>query len=255
MNKAVILVAFIMLSLNVNGQKRKIPFFGKIKLTELCGSNDCRPTYGIKAYIHKNDKLYYNGDYNSILGRVISTSIFDTESSGINNITRDDVDYFVEHNGSGSIEQKSKTEFDANATANLTQLLKSTIDLPENLKVELLAVLDKTVTKNTKNEIDFSFRIIQLKNVGDIDKEVSEAFSKLNKGEKIITGISVVAISGKWTSDTLKEVLDEFELSAKVNDDLSAEAILKYEKSKKRVLDGKVKEFGFIIGDSFKQKK
>ena len=37
----------------VYSQKRKIPFFGKVKLTELCGSSDCRPSYGIKAYVHK----------------------------------------------------------------------------------------------------------------------------------------------------------------------------------------------------------
>lgn len=221
----------------------------------MCGSNDCRPAYGIKAYVHKNDKLYYNGDYNSILGRVISTSIFDTNSSGMRNITEDDVDYFVDHNGSGSLEQKSKSEFDANVTANLSQILKNSIDLPDDLKVKLIAEIDKAVTKNTKNDIEFSFKIIQLKNVGDIDKQLTNAFSKLKKGEKIITGISVVTVSGKWTSNTLKEVLDEFELSVGLNDNLSAEAKLKYEKSKERALKGKVKEFGFIIGDSYKLKK
>ena len=161
MKKSIILVLTILFSLNNYSQKIKVPFFGKMKLTELCGSNDCRPSYGIKAYIHKNDKLYYNGDYNSILGRVISKSIFDTESSGIGNITRNDVDYFVEHSGSAFVEQKSKSEFDVNVIANLKQLLISNIDLPEDLKAKILAEIDKTVTKNTKNEIEFSFKIIK----------------------------------------------------------------------------------------------
>jgi hypothetical protein len=257
MKKTLILSIIITLLFSINGysQKRKIPFFGKVKLTELCGSSDCRPSYGIKAYVHKKDKLYYNGNYNSILGRVITGSIFDTDASGIGNITKNDVDYFVEHNGSGSLEKNSKTEFDANVTANLTQILKNTIDLPEDLKAKLIAELDKTVTKNTQNEISFSFKIIQLKNTGEIDKQVSEAFSKLKKGQKLITGISVVTISGKWTSNTLREALDEFELNIGLNDVLSADAKLKYDKSKERVLEGEVKEFGFIIGDSYKLKK
>jgi len=255
MKESIILVLTILFSLNSYSQKIKIPFFGKIKPTELCGSNDCRPSYGIKAYIHKNDKLYYNGDYNSILGRVISNTIFDTESSGIGNITKNDVDYFALHTGSGLIEQESKSEFDLNVTANLKQLLSNNIDLSEDLKIKLLAEVDKTVTKNTKNEIEFSFKIIQLKNVGEIDKQVTNAFSKLKKGQKFITGISVVTIRGAWTSGTLKEVLDEYELSAGLNHILSAAAKVNYEKSKERVLKGEVKEFEFIIGDSFKLKK
>src|SRR5690606_27496300 len=98
-------------------------------------------------------------------------------------------------------------------------------------------------------------KIIQLKNTGEIDKQVSQAFSKLEKGQKLITGISVVTISGKWTSNTLREALDEFELNVGLNDILSADAKLKYDKSKERVLEGEVKEFGFIIGDSYKLKK
>ena len=255
MKKIIILVFTILLSLNGYSQKLKIPFFGKIKLTELCGSKNCLPSYGIKAYVHKNDKLYYNGDYNSILGRVISNSIFDTESSGIDDITKDDINYYVEHNGNGSVKQESKTEFDTNVTSNLTELLKSSIELPEDLKIKLLADIDNTVTKNTKNKITFSFKIIELKKVGEIDRQVTKAFSKQEKGQKIVTGISVVTISGKWTSNTLKEVLNEFELSAGLNDILSAGAKLKYEKSKERILEGEVKEFGFIIGDSYKLKK
>jgi predicted restriction endonuclease len=109
MKKALILsIVTLLFSIDSYSQKRRIPFFGKVKLTELCGSRDCRPDYGIKSYIHKKDKLYYNGNYNSILGRIIKNSIFDTEASGIGNITKKDVNYFVEHNGSGSLEKNLK---------------------------------------------------------------------------------------------------------------------------------------------------
>lgn len=256
MKKLLILTIFtIAFNIESYSQKRKIPFFGKIKLTELCGSNDCLPTYGIKAYIHKNDKLYFNGNYNSILGRIITRDIFDTEASGIDIITKNDVDYFVEHNGNGSLEKNSKTEFDARVTANLTQILENTIELPDDLKAKLIGEIDKSVTKNTKNEISFTFKIIQLRNIGEIDNQVVQAFSKLEKGQKLITGISVVTIGGKWTSNTLREALDEFEFNVGLNDYLSADAKLKYDKSKERVLEGEVKEFGFIIGDSYKLKK
>ena len=245
----------LFLSINSYSQKRKVPFFGKVKLTELCGSSECRPSYGIKAYVHKNDKLYYNGNYNSILGRVFNNSIFDTKPSGISKITRNDVDYFVEHNGSGSVEVQSKSEFDANITANLTQLIGSAIDLPEDLKVKLIAEIDNTVTNNTKNDIQFSFKIIQLKIGGNIENELLKAMSNMKKDEKIITGISVVSISGKWTSNTLKEVLNNFEVGVGLNESLTAEAKLEYEKSKERILEGEVKEFSFIIGDSYKEKE
>lgn len=137
----------------------------------------------------------------------------------------------------------------------MTQILRNKIDLSEDLKAKLIAELDKTVTRKTKNKISFSFKIIQLKNTGEIDKQVSKAFSKLEKGQKLITGISVVTISGQWTSNTLKEALGEFELNVGLNDVLSADAKLKYDKSKERILEGEVKEFGFIIGDSYKLKK
>jgi hypothetical protein len=254
MNKFILITLALILSMNSYSQKKNIPFFGKVKMIELCGSSDCRPGINIKAYVHKNDKLYYNGDYNSILGKVFTSSIFDTEASGITNITRNDVDYFVEHNGSGSIDKRSKTEFDTNVTANLRQLIGSAINLPEDLKVQLIAQIDNTVTNKTKTDIEFSFKIIQLKSVGNIGAQLADAFSEMESGEKIITGISVVTISGRWTSNTLREVLNSFEVGVGLNESLTGEAKLEYEESKNRALEGEVKEFSFIIGDSYKKK-
>ncbi|MFI1773374.1 hypothetical protein [Thalassobellus citreus] len=252
MKKTIILVLTIFLSFNSYSQKkRKIPFFGKVLLTELCGSDQCAPTYGIRAYIHKKDKLYYNGEYSSVLGRIFKKDIFSSLSSSITNLTKDDVDYFVEVDGTGSVEEKSKKEFDANLTATLTDLLRKDIDLKKNLKAKLLAEVDKIVENKTRNNIEYSFKIIQLKRTGDIDNKVATAVSNLNKDEKLIVGISVVTVSGNWTSKSLKEVINKFEATAGWSDSLSAEAKLNYEKSKKRVLEGKVKEFGFIIADSY----
>lgn len=254
MKNLILLSIALLMFINAYSQKQEIPFFGKVELKELCGSNNCLGSYGIKAYVHKNDKLYYNGDYNSILGRVFKKSIFDTKPSGLRSITNEDVDYFAEHKGTGKLEKNTKVEFDANLTANIDEILKNEIQLPEEFKIKLLTESKNTVSKRSGNTIDFSFRIIQLKNVGDIDKQLNEAFVKLEKGEKIITSISVVSISGQWTSNTLKEVFDNFELNAALNDKLSVESKLKYEKSKDLVLKGEVKEFSFIIGDTYKIK-
>jgi hypothetical protein len=68
---------------------------------------------------------------------VFNNSIFDTKPSGISKITRNDVDYFVEHNGSGSVEVRSKSEFDANITVNLTQLIGSAINLYNEVRLHL----------------------------------------------------------------------------------------------------------------------
>lgn len=251
MRKFTLIILTVFLSMNAYSQKRKIPFFGKIKLSELCGSNDCRGSWGEKAYVHKNDRLYYNGNYNSILGRVFTTSIFDTRISGLNNITKDDVDYFAEQNGSGSLLKNVKTEFDAKLNADLSELLRKEVDLPEDLKAKLLAELDNTITRRTNNTIDFGFKIIQLKNVGDIGAQITDIRSRLNENQKLITSISVVTISGEWTSYTLKEVLNTFEANVDLEEVLSAQAKLTYDKSRERVLGGRVKEFGFIIGDTY----
>ena len=64
MKKQFLFLLILTLSTSFSGysQQREIPFFGKFSLVELCGSDDCRPSYGTKVYINKKDKLYYDGD-------------------------------------------------------------------------------------------------------------------------------------------------------------------------------------------------
>jgi hypothetical protein len=253
--KSILLTLMIAISLGANSQRRDIPFFGKVALSDLCGSDDCRPSHGTKAYINKKDKLFFDGNYNTILGKTFrKNDIFNMTASSMRDITDNDVNRFLEVTGSGTLDVNQKKSFDASLSADLKQLLKDKISLPEDLKVDLLAELENSVKKETQTKIDYGFEIIELKKSGDIDRELTRVISTLVKGDKIVTGISVVTVSGSWTSNTIRHALDSFEAKVGLKDKLSAEAKLEYERTKTQILQGNFKKFSFIIGDSFKIK-
>ena len=113
--------------------------------------------------------------------------------------------------------------------------------------------LGNTVSKETTNSIDLKFQIIQLKKAY-IASEANKCLAKLDKKGKVVTGFSVLYVSGTWTSNTLNTALYNFELKAGLKDKLSTEAKLEYEKSKERVLSGNFKPFSIIIAEAYKEK-
>lgn len=243
------LILTILVCSFASAQSKKIPFFGKMKYSEICGSDKCLPTNGSAAYVA--DKIFFNNDYNSFLGKKFKSSPFPTIPCMTYNITEKDVDTYLEHKGKGQLEINQKIDFDANISADLVKIINEGIELPTDLKAKLITDLKSGVEKQTKNLIDFDFKIIQLKNTGEIGNEIAKSLQSMNKGEKLIVGASVISISGEWTSNTLKNIFDSFELSTGYKEYLSGEAKLKYEQSKNKVLSGSVKRFSFIIGDSY----
>jgi len=232
-----------------NAQSKKVPFFGKMTYSEICGSgSDCLPTNGTKANIA--GKIYYNGDPNSFLGMKFKKSPFPPLAIGFKNITAVDLDTFVVHNGSAKIDVQQKKDFDAKISGDLKQIINSSTEIGDDLKAKILVEIDNEVKKETSKTIDFHFEIIQLKNTGSVGTEITNKLATLNKGEKLIVGISVMTISGSWTSKTLKTILDNFELTAGYKE-LSADAKLKFQQAKDRALKGTVKPFSFIIGDTY----
>jgi len=246
------------LGVTMNGysQSVKIPFFGKMKVQELCGTSDCRPSYGIKAYVHKNDRLFYDGNYNSILGRKFSgKNIFDNHPSGLRKITHDDVNSLFTTDGTANLDRVQKKDFDAKLSADLKQILEMGLQLPPDLKAQLFAKLNNYVQDETNGAIDFSFEILELKKGVDIEMETERILSALEKGEKLITGISIITISGNWETKILKTVLDNFEIELGLKDKLSVDAKLQYDSSKNKLVTGTIQPFSFIIGDSYIIKK
>lgn len=253
MKKLTIIVFVFGFSVYGWGQKKvNIPFFGKMEMKELCGDENCSPSYGVRAYVHKKDRLYYNGDYNSVLGRkFVGNKIFNSSLSGLRKITDKEVTSSFKTKGTITIKETQKKDFDAKLTADLKQALEAGITLPEELKVKLFAKLNNYVKTETKGSINFVFEILELQKGGEFEKEVNQVFSTLVKGEKLLTGISVVTIDGNWEKDVVKNILTNFEMEVGLNEEISAEAKLKYEKSKQRLIAGTITPFSFIIGDSY----
>lgn len=252
MRTKLIVLVVLSLGFNIYAQSVKIPFFGKMTTKELCGTANCLPDYGIRAYVHKNDRLFYDENYNSILGRKFKgKDIFNHRSSGVQKISDDDVNSVFKTEGIATLDKRQKKDFDAKLAADLKQILQSEIQLPDDLKAQLLTKLNNYIQTNTNSSIDFSFEILVLKKGEKIETEIEQILSTLKKGEKLITGISVITINGKWETNVLKNVLSNFEIETGIDNKLSGEIKMKYDNSKNKIVSGTIKPFAFIIGDSY----
>jgi hypothetical protein len=232
--------------------KIEIPYFKTLSGNEICGSQNCNPTIGTWQGI-KGGYLF-DGDAKKIFGRKFgSKGIFDNSPCAARIPNENEFQTLKRGTVNGTLEESKKTNFEAKANADLTKIIEQYVNVNESVKADLLAELKRTINKKSTAAIQLEYKIIQLEN-SFLDVEIENCRKSLGKKEKVIVGLSVLTVSGTWNSNALKDAFSNFEANAAAFNALDAEAKVKYEENKKKVLEAKFDPFSMIFNVAYKFK-
>lgn len=231
--------------------KIQVPYFKTLSGNEICGSPDCNPTIGVWAPI-KGGYLF-DGDAKSVFGRKFKKRIFDNFACSDRLPLEAEFDTLKSGTLNGTLEVTKKDTFSSKVKADLIKIINQYVDVSKNVKADLIAELKRTVDSKSNATVELEYKIIQLKN-SFLDKEIEKCRQTLDKHEKVIIGLSVLTISGTWSSNALRESFANFEATAGAFKALDAEAKLKYEQSKQKILNAKYEPFSLIFNVAYRLK-
>lgn len=229
----------------------KVPFFNNLKEQDVCGAipKDCQPNSSHKW--SKVSGLDYRGI--TMLGRKYGKSVFETEKCFTPAVTENNVQRFGTASIKGSLKSSGKSGFGAKANATLDESLRDLIGpLPEGLKAKAKLELSQTVNKSLTSEIELSYERVDL-SYDFIDEHLASCMATMGKGEKVITGLSIISTSGNWTRGRISEFVAGVEASAEFQS-LNAEAKARWNNKKNLVLAGEFKPVTFVFAVAYRQK-
>lgn len=248
-----ILVALMTVNF-VNAQSKiKVPYFDKMTAMEICGetTNFCQPTSSekwapVKGKIFKG-KIEYE------LFRSFKNTIFETAPCPNAKLTDKDFVSKSIHKLQGSVASIEKQKFDEKIKANLTDLInKYFTSLSKSIKADIEAELVKNIKKETSQKIKLEYRTYDLTDAF-IDDQLENCLSSIPKGQKVVTGISVLTIDGSWTTNTLKQTFANFEANVTAYDALTLESKNQYEKDKQTILTGDFEPLSVIFAVAYRK--
>lgn len=242
------LVAFAMTTSLFAQEKIQVPYFQTLSGMEICGTENCNPTVG--AWVPLVGGYLYDGDPKSILGRKMGKKINDNRKCTSREPNDNEFQTLREGTLNGTLDIDKKDEFDVQVTTELTKIINQFIDVSKEVKAELLAEIENSVKSKSNAKIELKYKIIQLHR-SYLDTEIETCRKTLKRSETVIAGISVLTVSGNWNSSTLKDIFRTFEANAKAFKMLDADAKLKYEESKNKVLEAKFEPFSLIFNVAY----
>ena len=203
----------ILLAASISGcSKINIPHFQSLKPADVCGGvpNKCQPTSSEKWT--KVANLDYDG-YGSILGRKFGSTIF-THMPCMTVGTASDVIVRGENNITGVLKKDGRSQFILKTEAELDQGLRDAItSLPASAAAAAKGELDKTIQTASMSKVDLRYFRVDL-TTSFLDNNLENCMAGLDRGEKVITGVSVIETSGEWSRNRVAEFIAAFEASA-----------------------------------------
>lgn len=236
-----------------NSKKIDIPYFGQISSMQLCGDPKtyCQPSSSTLWAMVEN--LDYNGDVGDYLGRYYS-EIHDDNPCPEKRVSHDDVESFKKGSFTATVKTTKKKEFKSKVKANLAQLVRNSFDnLPESIQADLMIGLESAIEQSSQMTIDVEYKTLQLKKVVT-DKLKTSCLPVLKTGQMLSTGIGIITVKGKWTSQVLNKTIAEFEANSSAFKELSAEVKVTYENARNIILAGNFEALSLIISVAYIRK-
>lgn len=224
----------------------QIPYFEKLDPKYVCGGSPspiCQPTSSVKY--SKVKDLDFDGNPSHYLGRSF-VNFFERSKCVDADITEDDVVISGYQKVQGKLKDETKTDFSNKISADIVSLLRlNSVPVPEGVKADISSEVAREVDNTDTNSIELEYRRIDL-STKFIDDHMANCQAKTSSKHKVSTGISVITVSGSWTSERITETLTTIEAKASYSI-LSDEAKAKYENAKDRALNGEFKPVSFIF--------
>jgi len=250
----ILLIMVIGLSNYATAQKTiNVPYFGKMTAQELCGSSTefCQPTSSSR--FAKVKAKVYKGEIEYELFRKFKKSIFETTPCSNSELSANDYTISSSNTLTASVESKEKKSFDQKLEANLTKIIGRFFGkLDESIKADIKAELIKNIESETNQEIELEYIVYDLTQ-RFIDDNLSTCMDSDPKKRKIVTGISILTVSGEWTTDVFKKTFTNFEGNVQAFNALSVESKNEYEKEKKVILDGNFEAISIIFSVAYRK--
>lgn len=242
----------ISLSIALTGCSINIPYFDPLSPDEVCGgySSYCQSTSSRK-WSKLKPGVDYDGKVGNVLGRKF-ISIYEDSPCVAIRPTNEDVNITGVHNLSGTLSESSLNEFKSNLNINITDFLDEFIKgIPEALKAEVRLQASILVNDKLNHQIDLEYKRIELKKEFMDGVNFQSCKSALQEKEHVITGISVITVSGEWSKKTVKNILANVESTVGYTS-LSAEIKNKYENDKSQVLNGRFEPITYYFTATYR---
>lgn len=235
--------------------KVSIPYFASLTPDELCGgfNKNCQPSNSY-SYVKLKEPVDYRDPPGFILGRKFK-SIYQTSPCAPVPTFKgryaddDEVDYFGQAGIQGKLKRNSKLVVNAKISADVDSFVEQTFpEFPAEFKAGVKSELKKEISTSLSSSADITYHRMTLSQAYT-DTKLRACLEQTPKNENVITGVSVITVSGNWASERIKDSLADVEASAAYNN-LSAELKATYTSKKTVALDGHFEPlpFVFIVG-------
>lgn len=242
--------------------KVRLPFFEPLSPKKLCGGDPkkCQPTSSRQYTSLFNDKIDYDGVPRNILATHYNLQQTIFERKACANLTieykgfsapDDDVTTFAKTGIKAKSESETRATMEARVNGDLDELIRKQFPtLPADLQAKIAAEVKQSAQENITNQAEIDYYRMDL-SFDFINGKLQNCISSLPSSEFIITGASIVTISGDQASKSLSEALAKFETSADYQT-MSANLKADYQSKKNVILNTSYQPIPTVISVAFR---
>lgn len=247
------IIAAIGAATAITGCGITVPYFENLDPEYVCGnypSPYCQPNSS-KQYSKVKSGRDYDGNPKNYLGRSFE-SFFETTPCVSAEVKDSDVDISGFQSVTGTLKDEEQTKFANKLSADIIALVQMNgVPVPPGVSADISAEVERKIKNTDTSSIQLEYKRIDLKQ-DFIDAHLQNCLAKTPKSLDVSTGISVITVSGSWTSDKVVDTLASVEAKASYSI-LSDSAKAEYQQAKTRALNGQFKPVSFIFAVSHRK--
>ena len=244
---------FTVIALISGCKKIQVPYFDKMTPEEVCGGTPeyCQPTSSQKWAKIKPGKDY-DGRFDKVLGRKFDETAFENVPFAKPVPTKNDIVISGKSTVEGKLSSTTKNDFQLKISADIMKLLEAGMEtVPKGLRADVEAQVKAITAKVLTQNISLEYKRIDLSGYY-IDEHIYPRMSELSKNDKVITGMSLITVEGKWSKDTMSDVLVGVEAGVGY-EGLTAALKEEFSKVKKKVLAGEFDPTSFYFAVAYRE--
>lgn len=226
-----------------------VPYFDKLSVDYVCGGqpDECQPTSS-RQYVSFSDQLDYDGTPGNYLGLKFEPgNFYNAERCVGTPLAAGDVIVSGRNVIKGSLKENTKKDFSNKVSADVIELLSQAgVTAPLGLEAEIENELSYVLNQDDTSDIELEYKRIDLSRQYILDVLPEACLNKTSDDLLVSTGISVMTVSGSWTSDKVAEALARVEANASYRT-LSDDAKANWERTKDRYLAGEFDPVSFVF--------
>lgn len=247
---AALCVSVASIAAPASGQIRT-PYFRTLSATEVCG--------GFNAYCQPTSSQRYDrvrgadfGELSEWLGTSYRDSAFQRSPCVTSLSPNTDVRVSGENRFSAIFNNQYSGALKSKLNVDLDQYLGAVLSvLPIAFQAQLKADATDALTRSGTSRADFVYRRYDL-SMAAMGRLLPDCYRRTNGQRKVVTGVSVVEMSGDWARSRLLEGIGKFEATTEFIG-LSPDIKANYNDRRQRALEGSFQPLSFVIATSWRK--